>query len=339
MPRLPLSGLLFCALLLTTTLANAQQLVPNACPSEISSCGCVITHTGTYEVANDLSASQTNAPNCIEIAASRSILNLKGFAVTGDGTGIGILIRPGADHVVVQGGDEGTRPRRAPDDECMSDATQSTVTQWNTAIEDDGDNAVIELLSLGATDVQPMGNTTAGIVFSSVHGSLASDFIACSNGLAGVIVRNSNGSNLSNFSAVSNDQYGLWLDSANDSTVATAAAASNGRYGMWLKQSSRNVIVNCNGTTNNGDTGILIGCGNRQCMGNERSDENRITNSGGPGNVKAGIVIQLHSGNNIVSVTHNDGNPDGFDMVDDNNNCGTDIWYNNTGTTNQPCIH
>ena len=55
---------------------TAQAASQVVCPAAITSCGCVITKSGTYTVANDLDASQTTQPVCIEISADHSILNL-----------------------------------------------------------------------------------------------------------------------------------------------------------------------------------------------------------------------------------------------------------------------
>src|SRR5689334_7868968 len=71
--------------------AGSAGAAPPPCDLMITACGCVITTPApdVYQAANDLSASQTTEPNCIEIAAARAILNLKGKHVTGNGSGIG----------------------------------------------------------------------------------------------------------------------------------------------------------------------------------------------------------------------------------------------------------
>jgi len=43
--------------------------------------------------------------------------------------------------------------------------------------------------------------------------------------------------------------------------------------------------------------------------------------------------------NNIVTITHNDGHRDMRDMVDPNPHRAASIWYNNTGSVSQGCIH
>jgi parallel beta-helix repeat protein len=341
--------LVFCSLFSSVGIATAQLQDPSeaarSCSTVITACGCVITTSDTYTVANDLNADQTKKPNCIEIAASYSILNLKGFAVIGSGyygSSVGILIRKGADHVVVQGGDEAgaTQANDAGTNGQDFPGAQAVVTQWNYGIEDDGDDAVIELFKqLGGNIFQQHdGNATAGILLNGVKRSIASDLQASYNGQAGVIVKDSTGTSLFNLSTIGNQESGIWLDSSDDSTIGTASAAGNGTYGIWLMQSSRNLVVNANGTSGNGDTGILLGCGKGNCTGSKYSNNNRITNSGAPGNQIAGIVIEKHSDRNIITVTHNDGNGD-YDMVDDNPQCANNIWYNNTGSGNRKCIH
>src|SRR5579862_9148578 len=85
----------------------AAQAAPPPAPVMITACGFVITSPGSYVAANDLDAAR-GGQNCIEIAAPNVRLNLKGFHVFGtqDGTGIGILIRKGANRAIVEGADE-----------------------------------------------------------------------------------------------------------------------------------------------------------------------------------------------------------------------------------------
>jgi hypothetical protein len=343
-------SLLFCFLSPLVAPLTAEQR-PNACPTHITSCGCVITSTGTYVVDNNLNASQSSAPNCIEIAADHTVLNLKGLEMQGNGTGIGILIRHSADHTVVQGGDEGSGPDgpgRIQNSLYQAAGDQASIFMWNIAIEDDADYAVIELFrQLGGNKFQITEGNNTGLFFNGVSGSIAGDFDASYNLVAGVIATNSSRLNLFNFSATGPNPdagskniqpLGVMLDNTNESTIGTASMADNAVYGLWLARSSKNVILDSNGTARNQDTGILIGCGSLHCTGNQRSDDNRVTTGGAKDNVNYGIVIENKNHNNVISVTHNDGNGK-TDMVDLNNKCDSNIWYNNTGTSNQNCIH
>ena len=249
-----------CTLMLAAGAAEAAR--GPSCPPIITACGCAITKAGTYTVANELTASQSTQDVCIEITASYSILNLKGFALVGDGDGIGIAIRNGVTHAVVVGGDEG--PATPPDDAGTNDqdfpSAQAVVTRWDVGIQDEGDYSFIALFrDLGGNIFQQTGNATAGILFKGAKNSVAGDFRAAFNGQAGVIVRNSSGVRLFNLSAINNRQTGVWFDHSDDGVLSTATAASNDQYGIWLFSASRNLITDCNGTTGNGDTGILLG--------------------------------------------------------------------------------
>jgi len=250
---------------------------------------------------------------------------------------------------VVQGGDESSdpnKPSRVNGRFYQPASPQASVFNWGTAIRDEADYAVIELFKqLGGNVFQQDEGNDIGLWFDGVQGSVATDFDASYNHVAGVVAQDSSGLALSNFSATGSSPhgdtqaFGVKFDKTNDSTITTASMAANHDYGLWLARSSRNVVLNCNGTSGNEGTGILVGCGRQPCRGNEHSDDNRITNSGAPGNGMNGIVVEHKNSGNIITVTHNDGNPDGHDMVDENPHCDSNVWYNNTGTANQSCIH
>lgn len=334
------------SLLLAVAVSLAQDVKPNSCPSHITSCGCVINKTGVYEVENDLSANQTSALNCIEIDADHSVLNLKGFALEGKGKGVGVLIHASAEHTLVAGGDEGSSqsPGRIIGSTYEPSSPQASVVRWNIGIEDDANYALIGLFkNIGGTIFQQGNGNNIGVLLNGVHGTTVADFDASYNLVAGVAAKNSTGLNLSNFSATGSNPHGniqpigVMFDSVEDSALGPASMAANHLYGLWLARSSRNVVLDSNGTSGNQDTGILIGCGSLHCTGYERSNSNKIASSGAPGNGKYGIVIEKHNLDNTVSITHNDGNGT-TDMVDENSHCGSNIWYNNTGTGNQSCV-
>jgi hypothetical protein len=337
-------------LLLGVGPAQAKPPKPTSCAQPITACGCVITQPLIYTVANDLSAAQTTAPNCIEIAASNAILNVMGFHVLGNdnGTGIGILIRKGADNVIVEGGLESSNvPPQDPVGNPTEASNQAKVNLWDIGIEDDGNGALIALFSdLGGSLLQsnaaaePTGNTTAGLFLNGVTGSFVGDFNANFNGKYGVLVTDSRGITLANFTAAHNKETGLRLDSSNDDSIGPAGASSNSKDGMVLLSSSRNTIHDSNGNSFNGDTGIVLGCASGDsCPGNDGSKDNRIVNAGAPQNTVAGIVIQNHSTGNTVTVTHNQSNGGPSDMIDLNPDCDNNTWYNNVGSANQSCIH
>jgi hypothetical protein len=311
--------------------AGSAGAAPPPCDLMITACGCVITTPApdVYQAANDLSASQTE-PNCIEIAAARAILNLKGKHVTGNGSGIGILIRKSADHVIVEGADEAVEAN-----------PQATVSEWDVGIRDDGDDAVIVLFKdigghlLGAAALPgPTPGNNTGVLLNAVKHSVAADFRTGFNNKNGVVVRNSSDINLFNFSTLMNKDNGAWLDSSNNSVVGSATSTANTNQGIWLRSSVDNLIIDSGGVASNGKAGILLG-------GGHKSNDNVVTNSGGSGNKLAGIEIDTNNRDNIVTVNTSSGNGSGkaaADMVDQNSKCDDNRWYNNKGTGNQPCI-
>jgi Right handed beta helix region len=342
--RLPLPAMGAAAIFLVCALPAAAKPKPNSCPLMITACGCVITRADTYTAINHLSAEQTDQPNCIEIAAGNAILNLDGFNVVGkgDGTGIGILIRKGADNVIVEGGRESNNtPAQNPTTDPEPMAPQSRVNLWKIGIEDDGDNAIIALFSeIGGTFFQK-GNSTAGVLTSGVKDSFIGDLKADFNGKYGLAVKHSSGLTLANFSADNNRNTGLLLDSSAGNSIGPGGAANNGSFGLWLRSSSRNTIHDSNGNMMNGNTGILLSCASgADCPDHDGSNENSVTNAGAPRNKVAGIVIQLGNLRNTVTVTHNEDNGEPHsDMIDLNPDCDHNVWYNNVGSSNNPsCI-
>jgi hypothetical protein len=306
-------------ILLAVGTAQAQlKPKPRSCPLKITKCGCVIDSADTYIAAGQLSATQSGQI-CIEITAGNAILNLKGNNVLGknDGTGTGIRIDRGAGHVIVEGGDKGG-------------TNQATVSDWNVGIEDDGDSAVIGLFAaIGAGGSNDSGNNT-GVFLNNVDHSVLATPNANGNQTIGILVSHSARVTVFNFSANGNGQAGLKLDSSDRNSVGPGGAESNGQYGIWLNSSSGNTIRDSNGNQMNHDTGILL---------SGASNHNRIVSGGAPGNGNAGIVIRRGSTDNTISITHNQGNgTPNSDMVDLNFKCDNNVWYNNVGNGNQPCI-
>jgi parallel beta-helix repeat protein len=328
-----------------------QTAAPPSCAEPITACGCVIDQPGIHTVGDDLSASQTTQPNCIEIAVPHVILNLEGARVMGNNSGIGILIDRAATSAIVEGGNEAdSNPPQDPSGSGSTAAVrqaEAVVSQWNIGIEDDADDAVIELFdAIGGVALLPSGHTpgniTGGVFLNGVKHSLVGDFRANFNGTYGVRLANSAETIVANVTAQDNGETGVRLEASNGNRIGPATAAHNSKLGVWLLTSSNNIVHDSPGATQNGAAGILMGCSpdRKNCEGNEQSNRNLVINSGAPGNQKAGIVVRRHSEHNRVTVNHNDGNAgQKMDMVDENQKCDSNIWYNNTGSGNQSCIH
>lgn len=342
------------ALLIGATLAGVapgKAAAATPCATMITACGCTIQTSGIYTLNADLFA--TSAPDCIDIAKDHAILNLQGHRIIGrnDGTGIGIHILASADHVIVEGGNEKENdpPQNPSNGEPVDPASnhQGVVAQWNIGIQDDGNDAVIELFNvIGFELLLPKsyaGNATAGVFLNHVSNSVIGDFRANGNGKYGVELDHCSNIEIGNITTQGNGDTGVLMADSSNNHLGPATSSANEKFGTYVLVSNFNVIHD-DALASNSDTGIVIGCRNldkKNCPGNQQSNDNRLVNSGATGNKKAGVVITKHSGRNIITVNHNDGNGGKqMDMVDENGKkCGTNIWYNNTGSANESCIH
>jgi parallel beta-helix repeat protein len=327
--------LVYCAAALVWLAASGAQAQPPPCDLQIKACGCVITTSApdVYEAANNLTASQTDQPNCIEIAAPRAILNLKGMRVIGNGSGIGILIRRKAHHVIVEGGDE-----------AQESNPQAVVSQWDVGLQDEADDAVIELFrTFGGEHLLPdgvsPGNTTGGVLMKGVWRTVLGDARAQLNGKFGVKLTGSaekgqgskNTSDITIFNITTNENMdsGVIVDSASNNFLGQGTSSGNANYGFLLRSSPDNLVVN-NALSGNKKVGVLLGNGHA-------SSDNFVVGSEVSGSEMGGIEIDKVNRTNIVTVNRNSGNGK-FDMIDNNPHCDDNRWYNNMGTGNQACI-
>jgi parallel beta-helix repeat protein len=105
--------------------------------------------------------------------------------------------------------------------------------------------------------------------------------------------------------ATFNDQHGFTTNGATDNTFRDNNASNNSAGGGILLFEASNNDVRANTTNGNGG---------------------------------AGIGVSVGTGNSIfLNISQNNGT---FDLEDDNTNCDSDTWKNNTfGSANQSCIH
>jgi hypothetical protein len=144
------------------------------------------------------------------------------------------------------------------------------------------------------------------------------------------------------FQANDNAAVGILLNRATGVNVNEMSCLNNGVYGIWLKSSSGNQI-NISASHNNGNSGVYLGCSSNGPNGQAcapSSSKNRIFNhSSGPskpsGNTHYGIAIDTGGVGNRIINTGSGGNGTA-DLLDNNPNCGTNIWHANTFNTVVP---
>lgn len=311
-------------------LSEAANPKPNSCPATITSCGCTVTQSGTFTVANDLDASQglTKGGNCLEVSADHVILDLVGHAIIGSGTGTGILILSSAHDTTVQGTDP-------------SETGQAIINGWGTGLEDGANNVVVELFrQIGGNTFNPHGNAGDGVVLRNASSVTVANFNASFNGGTGVNVQGGSNNRILNCDSIANSGNGVILASSNVNTISNCSINGNTGYGVWLNTSNQNQIFT-SAINGNGKIGVLVGCHKEgKCNGNKGSDLNHFSSSGANGNSGAGITVEEGSSNNQITNMSSAGNGGSFDLIDNNANCDGNLWFNNAfGDASQSCIH
>jgi hypothetical protein len=321
-----------------------------SCGKTISMCGCTITKPGTYNVNASLSYTQglTKSGDCIEISASKVILNLAGYDIAGAGagtaTGDGIKVLGGANNVSVLG-------------------SYATIQGWKNGMEIDGNNCLVNATDTNANGVAGIflnkasdtilfdstshNNGTAGIYVNNSNGTSLSDFSSHNNGTAGIYVNNSSGAVLSAFDSYSNGTAGVVLKQSSGARITAFDSYQNTIYGVLLNQSSGNLIGDFN--IYNNKIGVYLGCRQDGTYGTKctgagagSSNNNLLVNGTTQTNNDAGTVIDVGDLGNIVATYTSTNNSGTYDSVDENANCGTNQWLSgpagNYGKVSQSCI-
>jgi hypothetical protein len=286
--------------ILSILLLDRPALAATAsCQPSILSCGCTITSTGFYVMVSDLTATVVGA-DCIDVKAPNVKLWVGGHSITGLGGGVGIHILRSASGAFVEGLDIGS-------------GSFASVGSFNVGIQDDANSAII-------AHVNGSGNSSVGFLLNRVIGSAVSDFSA------------------------DNNAYGVELFASTLNSIQRMTIDSNSIYGMWLISSSRN-IVNFFYAQDNGVAGVYLGC--QPSAGPtggacRPSNNNRIYDGPQVGAASAsqtyGVAIDAGNGGNVVAGTAGSGDSSA-DLEDNNAGCGSNLWFNNSGSTNTSCIH
>jgi hypothetical protein len=151
------------------------------------------------------------------------------------------------------------------------------------------------------------------------------------------ILDEGNGARLGLFLSVENCQAGVELNQVNNSAVGAFVddgffgVFDNG-YGVWLRNASDNQIGGI-GEIEDNFAGVYVGCSSNGTFGSKcpnlgPSNRNYITNLFVEHNGD-GIVVDTTDSNNTLTDNFSYYNAIDTDMIDDNPNCDSNLWFNN----------
>jgi hypothetical protein len=200
----------------------------------------------------------------------------------------------------------------------------------------------ISLLSPGRLDhvsIEGPGlirNFNSGISLTNTDYSQVNRVTASGNIFIGIAAQNSTFLTLGYNVTTQNGAWGIQVINSTNSTVAfnemngNGGAPDNNVGGFWLISGGNNQVNN-NQASGNGqssgifNSGLLIS-----------SNGNRIYNNSTDGNFGAGIEVLTSAANNQIFSNLSSAGNGGFDLLDHNTNCGTNVWVDNVAFTKSP---
>ena len=322
--RIPAIAMLLAALALPSVVRAAQS-----CPSQITSCGCVINAQGDYKVTATLNQPGFNNPQmaCIEVDAANVRLDLggnlisltgapsqsspvpiapdleipnacapSGLTILGILPDIGIQLTRRATNAIVIGGG----------------ATISGFTMYGIEVE--SSDAIISNLKAD--------NNTYGIVLNDAHGVQLTNIEAGSNLLHGLSLIRSSGNQISGFAGNNNGDAGILIFGPSDANRITAFQANANGCGVVIEPTSCGSVRS-----------VRIGCVPRGGHGNT------LVGGAANGNLVYGISMEEPGSSAIIDNTATMNGA--FDLIDQASDCAHNLWFGNTFTSASPagCIN
>jgi Right handed beta helix region len=255
----------------STARAGQAEAALVKCGSSITTCGCTITKPGYYEVDANLNYTQglTPAGDCIDIKASKVILNLLGYEVYGNDkaspyVGVGVRVLKGSNKNFIEGDNSGIR-------------------HWNYGIELDGGNSIVEYF-------QTSYNGQAGVFVNKSNNNNINDFSSDYNTTFGVWLRGGKGNQVNCSDSSNNGVAGVYLGCSASGPSGAACkgtpnpknnkifdhnAASNGSYGIALSKGATGTILTDLGVHTNSTDDMFDE--NSNCDNNTWFDNNYST--------------------------------------------------------------
>ncbi len=153
------------------------------------------------------------------------------------------------------------------------------------------------------------------------------------------LYNHANNATISNIDASSNDM-GIEFDHSTGDRLTDWDANHEDTFGLWIKNGNSNFVTQ--GSANDNDVGILVGCGDlasttlsEDCKGAGKSSGNDIVDDSVTSNAKYGIALDTNTTQNVMNAVNGSGNGT-EDLFDDNTSCGTNEWVGNTGSKTDP---
>ena len=303
--RFAVTAIVFAVLtMLATGLANAQ---PPKCPNIITSCGCTIGAPGSYDVVNELFASDglTLKSGCIDIEGQNISLILEAYIIgpgsdpgcSGDtphlNSGVGIHVLPTASNVAIS-------------------ASGEYLCGWKYGVEIEGSK--VNMYYVG-TD-----NNNVGMFLNNATNNNCNDCDSEYNAVTGYQITGGSGNSFNYSFAYYNSQAGFWVDGSQGNLLNNNFAHYNG-------------------------TGFYLGCSSKGqvkpqilCNKNTPTTGNNLVNNDAQRNQKYGIALEKGSINNTIDGNYTHGNTT-KDMIDGNANCIYNSYLDDSFTTKSPsCI-
>jgi hypothetical protein len=223
-------------------------------------------------------------------------------------------------------------------DVAAPDLLDVTLNKDNSCIAIKASNVVLAL------DGKMIGGAGAGIGIHVLPGANNS-FIEGGGGTisgwdTGIMVE-ANNAVIENLSSNGNATTGIELNKARNVTVTGTTSNSNGKNGIWLNSSSSSQVIGSAEVESNKGPGILIGC-TSGCPKSAGSNQNRILSNMLVTKNQSGIMVAAGSQHNVITNNAASMNSPGDDLMDSNNDCGTNLWFNNGASpTAEPatCVH
>lgn len=332
-------------LALSALLAAMAAIAPvpacamNPCTKPITACPCAIQSAGSYTVSGP-GLLATPPGDCIHVNVPGVTLDLGSATISSSPSAsadIGIWVLPSAAGAVVKG------TLNAP----------ATVTGFTFGVRIDAPSVTIENLvsQSNAVGIRIIGGSAYGSALA-VHDS----------SLTGILIRGpAPGPYLTGVSVDNTLGFaGIELNGVQGAFLSNLTVTTSGTYGVWLLSSSRNVIANFS-VSRNTNAGIYLGCFRsggilgKACTivpppppsnGNILTSVIDPSTADGPSQPDQAYGVAIASGNvgnRIVGIEgSNNGNGSfGFDALDGNPNCGSNVWTGNQFAIVSPsaCIH